>query len=114
VTSHSTQPKQPQPVLTRASIVGLVAILSAVLVKLGFGQVADVLVRWEDPVAGLILLAAPFVTAVLARNHVTPNSSPKDNAGNDLVPAGSTADTDAAAAAALAQAEALYPTTPAA
>lgn len=107
--SHSTQRKQPQPVLTRAGIVTVLAVLSALLVHFGapsWGAWVDAHSSW---IAGAILTVAPPVSAWLARRHVTPLASPKDNDGNDLVPAGSTRDTDAAAAAALAQAEAIYP-----
>lgn len=111
--THSTQPKQPQPILTRAGVVTAITVLAAVLVRLHLGSVASWLTDAEDPLAGAILAAGPVYTAFLARRHVTPLEQPKDNVGNDLVPAGSTADTDAAAAAALAQAEATYPSAPA-
>jgi hypothetical protein len=104
--AHSTEQKRPQPLLTRAQVVTAITVLTALLVKVGLGQVADVLDRYEDPIAGLVLAAAPLVTAFLARRHVTPKTSPQDDDGNDLVPAGSTQDADAAARAALAQAEA--------
>jgi hypothetical protein len=110
---HSTEQKRPQPLVTRAQVVTALAILTALLVKVGLGQVADVLNQYEDPIAGVILAVAPLVTAYLSRRHVTPKVSPQDDAGNDLVPAGSTVDTDAAAAAALANAEATYPSNPA-
>lgn len=110
--AHSTQPKQDEPLLTRAGIVTAITVLAAVLVRLHLGGLASWLTDAEDPVAGLILAVGPVYTAIVSRKHVTPVKSPKDNDGNDLVPAGSTADTDAAAAAALATAEATYPSTP--
>lgn len=106
---HSIETKRPEPLVTRAHVVTALAVLTALLVKVGLGQVADALTQYEDPIAGVVLAAAPLVTAYLARRHVTPKSSPQDDAGNELVPAGSTQDTDAASAAALAAAEQTYP-----
>lgn len=113
--AHSTETKRPQPLLTRAGVVTVITVLAALLVRLHLGSLAPWLTDAQDPLAGLILAAGPVYTALTSRRHVTPLSSPKDAAGNDLVPAGSTADTDAAAAAALAIAETLFPkATPAA
>lgn len=107
--AHSTEPKRPQPLLSRAGVVTALTVLAAVLVRLNLDGLASWLTDLEDPIAGVILAAGPLSSAIAARRHVTPVDSPKDNAGNDLVPAGSTADTDAAAAAALAQADAIHP-----
>lgn len=107
--NHSATPKQPQPVLTRAGIVTALAVLSALLVHFGAASAGSWVDAQSGWLAGLILAGSPVVTGWLARKHVTPTASPKDDAGNDLVPAGSTADTDAAARAALAVAEAIFP-----
>jgi hypothetical protein len=118
MTTHSTQAKQPQPVLTRAHVTGAINALGTELVTLGVvtpaleNKAAGWVLVGLNVGAALVAYLGPLVTALASRNHVTPLASPKDSAGNDLVPSGSTADTNAAAAAALAQAEALYPSTP--
>lgn len=115
MTSHSAQAKQPQPLLTRAHVTGAINALGTELVTVGVltptleHKVSGYVVVAVNVGAALIAYAGPVVTALVSRKHVTPVASPKDNVGNDLVPAGSTADTDAAAAAALAQAEVLFP-----
>jgi hypothetical protein len=79
--------KQAQPLLTRAGIVTALSVLAALLVHLGAGNVSDWLGEHADQIAGLLLAVGPIVTGLLARAHVTPVASPKDNAGNRLVPA---------------------------
>jgi hypothetical protein len=117
--THAVETKRPQPLLTRAHVTGAIHALGAELVTLGVltpaveGQVETrvlVAINIAAPILGYL---GPIITALVSRKHVTPTSSPRDNAGNELVPAGSTADTDAAAAAALAVTEATYPSAPA-
>lgn len=81
------------PVLTRAGIVTAIAILSALLVHFGAPSAGHWVNAHANLFAGLILSLAPVVSAALARLHVTPLNSPRDAAGNELVPAGSAAAT---------------------
>lgn len=114
--------KQAQPLLTRAGIVTALSVLAALLVHLGAGSVSDWLGAHSDQIAGLLLAAAPIVTGLLARAHVTPVASPKDNAGNQLVPAATSIKSattgevlavpvqdDGSTAATLAQWDAIHP-----
>ncbi|HET8581780.1 MAG TPA: hypothetical protein VFL65_00900 [Jatrophihabitans sp.] len=80
--------KQSQPVLTRAGIVTALSVLAALLVRLNLPDAASWLDAYADTVAGVLLAAAPIVTAVLARRHVTPTASPRNAGGDVLVPAG--------------------------
>lgn len=81
---------RPEPVLTRAGIITVISVLSALLVKTGGGSVSSWLDANSDLVAGLILAAAPVITGVLARFHVAPISDPRVAAALTLpaVPAG--------------------------
>lgn len=94
-----------EPLLTRAGIVTAISVLAALLVHLGAGSVSDWLAAHSDQIAGVLLAVGPLVTGLLARAHVTPVASPKDNAGNRLVPATQQLDVSAA----LAAADAIYP-----
>lgn len=100
--------KQPQPLLTRAGIITALAVLSSLLVHLGLGNVASALDSYVDPLAAVILSVAPLVSAYLGRRHVTPVAAPRDNDGNELVPAGS-APAVLDAAIALAEANEIHP-----
>lgn len=106
--SHATAAPR-EPVLTTTTIVHVIAWLSAALAAVGLDKFAGWLTIHALGIAAVIVFVAPFVSAWLARRKTTPVAAPKDNDGNDLVPAGSTADTDAAAAAALAVAEEIFP-----
>lgn len=79
--------KQAQPLLTRAGVVTALSVLAALLVHLGAGNVSDWLGEHADQIAGLLLAAGPIVSGLLARAHVTPVASPRDNDGNPLAPA---------------------------
>jgi len=113
--AHSTETKRPQPLLTRAHVVAAISGLITALVMFGIlpAALGDELKSQIEVIAGaiatLVSVVPPIVHALVSRGVVTPTSSPKDDAGNDLVPAGSTKDTDAAAAAALATAELIAP-----
>lgn len=117
--AHAVETKRPQPLMTRASVIAAISGLITALMMFGIlpatlgDQLKSDVEAVVGPIATLVSIVPPIVHALISRNHVTPTSSPRDNAGNELVPAGSTADTDAAAAAALATAEATYPSTPA-
>lgn len=80
---------QPEPVLSRATIVTVITVLAALLVKVGGGQVSTWLDQNADLIAAIILAVGPLVSAYLARRKVTPVASPKDDKGNKLTPAGS-------------------------
>lgn len=71
-----------EPLFSNATIVAIVSAALSALVAFGVGldptQVAAVL--------GFVTVVAPFVVAYLARKHVTPVASPKDNNGSPLVP----------------------------
>jgi hypothetical protein len=99
--------KQPEPVLTRAGIVTVIAVLSALLVSVGGGKVSGWLDQNSNTVAGLILAVAPLVSAVLARVHVTPSARPKAKDGTPLVPVGSLAASNAVVDVALARVKAI-------
>jgi hypothetical protein len=101
--------KQPQPVMTRAAIVTALTVLSALLVKVGLGDIAHELVALEDPIGGLILAGGTLYSAAIARKHVTPVASPRAVDGSPLVVAGSAAHVLSATAAALAAAEEIFP-----
>lgn len=101
--------KRPQPVLTRAAVVTIISVLSALLVAVGAGSVADWLTAYADTIAGVILAAGPLVSAVLARGKVTPVDAPQNSDGVKLVPAGSAAAT-LDAANVLAEADSIHPT----
>jgi hypothetical protein len=115
--NHAT--KRPQPILTRARIITALAILSALLVKVGAGSVPAWLDEYSAWIAGAVLAVGPLVTGYLARRHTTPTSSPRDNDGNQLVPVGTAAaevdDGGSEAASvvdeALADAERIHPAT---
>jgi hypothetical protein len=117
--------KQAQPLLTRAGIVTALSVLAALLVHLGAGNVSDWLGAHADQIAGLLLAAGPIISGLLARSHVTPVASPKDNAGNTLVLAPTSVKSattgevlavpvqdDGSVQAALAAADAIYPSSP--
>lgn len=104
---HTT--KRPQPLLDRAKVITGITVLAAVLVRLNLGNAADWLTDYEDPIAGVVLASGTLWTAISSRRHVTPVAKPQDNDGNDLVPAGSGLDADAAARASLAAADAIHP-----
>lgn len=123
--------RQPQPVLSRTAIVHLIAVLSALCVKLGAGNVSAWLDAHSTVIAAVILVVSPFVSGFLASRHVTPLSSPKAADGTRLVPesqgiVGTVEHTLAPLAsavaavsamdveAALAEAEAIFPAPPAA
>lgn len=100
-----------EPVLTRAGIVTLIAVLAALLVHFGAPSAGHWLAGHSNAIAGALLTAAPVVSAALARLHVTPLGSPKDVAGNELVPAGSAAAVIDAAAV-LAETELIHASDP--
>jgi hypothetical protein len=100
---------QPKPVLTRAGIITVISVLTALLTKVGLGQVASCLSGAEDPIAGLVLAIGPVYTAVLSQRHTTPVASPRDNDGTKLVPVGSSLSVSSTLSEALAEAEEIYP-----
>jgi hypothetical protein len=61
-----------EPVLTRAAVVTVISILSALLIKIGGGDVSAWLDQNSDLLAGAVLAVAPLVAGLLARRHVTP------------------------------------------
>jgi hypothetical protein len=61
-----------EPVLTRAAVVTVISILSALLIKTGGGDVSAWLDQNSDLLAGAVLAVAPLVAGLLARRHVTP------------------------------------------
>jgi hypothetical protein len=61
-----------EPVLTRAGVVTVISILSALLIKTGGGDVSAWLDQNSDLIAGAVLAVAPLVSGLLARRHVTP------------------------------------------
>lgn len=75
---------QPEPVLTRAGITTTIAVLSALLIHVGLPQAAQGLADVADPLAGVVLAVSTLVSAYLARAHVTPVASPRDNDGAKL------------------------------
>lgn len=76
---------RPQPVLTRAAVVTVLTVLSALLVQLGAGDVSVWLDEHSELIAGVVLAAGPTVSAWLARRHVTPTAAPRANDGTKLV-----------------------------
>lgn len=76
---------QPEPVLTRAGVVTAISGLSAALAYVGLPDIADALSSYSAPIAGVILVVGPVVTAWLARRHVTPVASPRTADGSKLV-----------------------------
>lgn len=85
--AHTAAPtRRPQPVLSRTAIVHVIAVLCAVLVKLGAGDVSAWLDGHSDLIAGGVLLVSPFVSAFLAARKVTPLSAPQSADGTPLVP----------------------------
>lgn len=82
---------RPEPVLTRAGIITAIAVLSALCVQLGAGDVSVWLGAHKDLISTVLLAASPLITALLARLHVTALLDPQDNEGNALVPVGSVA-----------------------
>lgn len=106
--AHSV--KQPEPLLSRARVITVIAALAALLIKLNLGDLAGELVQYEDPIAGIVLIVAPYVTARLARKHVTPVASPRDSDGGVLAAVGSPVHVSSILDAALAEAEEIFPT----
>lgn len=101
--------KQPQPVVTRAGIITALSVLSALLVHVGAGSVSTWLSVNSDAIAGAILGAGPLVSALLARQHVTPVESPRAADGTKLVPTGSESAQAGSSDAALEAANAIHP-----
>jgi hypothetical protein len=80
-----------EPLLTRSTVVTVISVLSALLVKTGGGNVSVWLAQNSDSIALIVLTAAPLVTALVSRRHVTPVAAPQTNDGTPLVPAESVA-----------------------
>jgi hypothetical protein len=78
---------QPQPLVIRAGIVTVISLLSAALIHTNNGSISSWLNVNADLIAAVVLAVSPIVSAYLSRRHVTPVASPRDNAGNALVPA---------------------------
>lgn len=76
---------RPQPVLSTTAVVHVIAVLCAVLVKLGAGDVSTWLGAHSAVIAGAVLVVSPFVSAFLAARKVTPLSSPQAADGTPLV-----------------------------
>lgn len=112
---HAAETKQPEPLISSAKITATISGLLSLLVTVGIipPTLGDAISHTAEAAivgVGLVLATVPpLVHAWQARKKVTPVASPKDDAGNELVPAGSTADTDAAAAVALARADEIFP-----
>lgn len=107
--AHNAAPSEP--LLTRTAIVHVIAALVALLTLTGGGRVAAWLGENSDAIAGAVLLVSPFVSALLARRHVTPVAAPKDDDGAPLVRQGS-APATLDAATVLDEAEQTYPAAP--
>lgn len=103
---HSTA--SVEPLLTRVNIGQVIAWLAALLVFVGAGHASTWLGGHAEQISAVIVFVAPYVSALLARRHVTPVAAPRDVDGNDLVPAGSAAAT-LDAAVALARADEIHP-----
>jgi hypothetical protein len=82
-----------EPLLTRSTVVTIISVLSALLVKTGGGDVSTWLDANSDTIALLILTAAPLATALLSHKHVTPLADPRAKDGTPLVLSGSEAAT---------------------
>lgn len=75
---------QNEPVVTAASIAGLISALVVFLRAMGWIQLSD---SQFEALMGFVVLALPIGFAFFyARPKVTPLADPKDNAGNALVP----------------------------
>ena len=75
-----------EPLLTRSTVITVISVLSALLVKAGGGSVSVWLYQNSDTIALLVLAVGPVVTALMSRKHVTPVAAPQNNAGVKLVP----------------------------
>lgn len=71
----------PQPLLSRAAVVGVVGALVVILRAVGVGVPPDV----ADALVDLVAILGPTVVALWTHRHVTPVVDPRDAAGRPLV-----------------------------
>jgi len=102
---------RPTPLLTRSTVVTIISVLSALLVKTDAGHVSAWLDENSNWIAGAILGLSPAVSGFLVRPHVTPVADPRNNDGERLAPVGAAAAT-LDAAVVLAHMQALHPSDP--
>ena len=74
---------QNEPVVTAASVAALVSAIILWARLMGWLPMTD---EQFNALMVVVTLALPIIGALIARRFVTPLASPKDNAGNALVP----------------------------
>lgn len=83
---------RPRPVITKASIAGLITSIAGVLTFLGYSQQATDLSTGSQSIAGvaigIVLLASHILPALSAQKEVTPLVDPMTSASEQLIPAG--------------------------
>lgn len=92
-TAAHAAPAGTEPLITRAWVISLAGSVVAILALFGVplwvgNKITADAQTYGSVLATLVTLAAPHVLTWLGRKKVTPLARPKDNDGNDLVPAG--------------------------
>jgi predicted lipid-binding transport protein (Tim44 family) len=92
----TTPVPRPEPVTVAGKIAGGLSGAVALLVGIGVlttdqgSALTNAILAALAAVSVLVSVVAPIVTAYRARSQVTPLTDPRDNAGNQLVPAAAT------------------------
>lgn len=92
-TAAHAAPAGTEPLVSRAWIIATAAAVVVVLVQFGLPVALGDKINADAQTYGgfaaaAFSFAAPHILALFGRKKVTPLARPKDNDGNDLVPAG--------------------------